>query len=133
VLSKADERSFSSFERRVLRCIFGAVQDKSAWRKRYNCKLHKLFNKPDIIKHIKINRLTWAGHIIHMENRTMKKVFDTRPEGTMKIGRPKLRREDGVTQDIRAVGVKKLRKVAMNREDCCKLLKTRVHTGLSSR
>jgi hypothetical protein len=65
---------------KVLRCIFGAVQDKSTWRKRYNYELYKLFNEPDIIKYIKINRLSWAGHIIRMENnRTVKKVFDTRP------------------------------------------------------
>jgi hypothetical protein len=35
----------------------------------------------------------------------MKKVFDTRPEGTRKIGRPKMRLEDGVIQDIRALGM----------------------------
>jgi hypothetical protein len=49
--------------------------------------------------------------------RTVKKVFDTRPEGTRNIGRPKLRWEDGVIQDIRALGVKNWRNVAMNRED----------------
>jgi hypothetical protein len=61
-------------------------------------------------------------------------VFNTRPEGTKKIGRPKLRWEDGVSQDIRALEVKNWRKVVMNREDWLKLLKkARVHTGLSSR
>jgi hypothetical protein len=96
VLSKADERSLGLFERRVLRCIFGAVQDKGTWRKRYNYELYKLFNEPDIIKHIKINRLSWAGHIIRMENsRRVNKVFCARPEGTRTIGRPKLRWEDG--------------------------------------
>jgi hypothetical protein len=60
-------------------------------------------------------------------------VFDTRPEGTRKIGRPKLRWEDGVIQDIRVLGVKNWRKAAMDREDWRKLLKkARAHTGLSS-
>jgi hypothetical protein len=96
--------------------------------------LCKLFNEPDIIKHIKINRLSWTGHIIRIENsRTVKKVFDIRPEGTRKIGRPILRWGDGVIQDIRTLGVKNWRNVAMDREDWPKLLKkTRVHTGLSS-
>jgi hypothetical protein len=41
-----------------------------------------------------------------MENRgTVWKVFDTRPEGTMKTGRPKLGREDGVIQDFFFVNV----------------------------
>jgi hypothetical protein len=65
-------------------------------------------------------------------NRTVKMVSDTRPEGTRKTGRPKLRLEDGVIQDIRALGMKNSRNVAMNKEYCLKLLKARVHTGLSS-
>jgi hypothetical protein len=37
-----------------------------------------------------------------MENsRAVKKVFDTRPDGTRKVGGPKLRWEDSVIQDIR--------------------------------
>jgi hypothetical protein len=64
--------------------------------------MYKLFNEPDITKYININRLRWAGHIIHTENsRTVKKVSGTRPEGTRKTGRPTLRWEDGVVQDIR--------------------------------
>jgi hypothetical protein len=56
------ERSLGLFERRVLRCILGAVQDKGTWRKSYNHELYKLFNEPDIIKYIKINRfkLGWT-------------------------------------------------------------------------
>jgi hypothetical protein len=42
-------------------------------------------------------------------------------------------REDGVIQDIRVLGVKNWRNVAMDREDWRKLLKkARAHTGLSS-
>jgi hypothetical protein len=60
-------------------------------------------------------------------------VFDTRPEGTRKTGEPKLRWENGMIEDIRALGVKNWRNVAMNKEDWLKLLKKgRVHTRLSS-
>jgi hypothetical protein len=49
------------------------------WRKRYNHELYELFNEPDIVIYIKINRLGWAGHVIRMDNnRTVKKVFDTK-------------------------------------------------------
>jgi hypothetical protein len=42
-----------------------------------------------------------------MENgRTVKKVFNTRPEGTRKIGRLKLRWEDVVIRHIRPLEVK---------------------------
>jgi hypothetical protein len=45
-----DERLLSVFERRILRCIFGAVQENGVWRKRYNHELYELFNEPDINK-----------------------------------------------------------------------------------
>jgi hypothetical protein len=109
--------------------ISGAVQDKGTWRKRCNHELYKLFNEPDI----KINGLSWAGHVIRMKNSgSIKKVFDARPEGTRKPGRPKLRWKDGVIQDIRTLEVKTWRNVNMNTEDWLKPLKARVHTGLSN-
>jgi hypothetical protein len=62
-LSKTDERLLSLFERRILRCIFGTVQENGVWRKRYNHELYDLFNERDIVKYIKINRLSWAGRV----------------------------------------------------------------------
>jgi hypothetical protein len=82
------------------------LQDKGTRRRRYNCELYKLFNEPDITKCIRINRLSWAGHITCMDNSgPLNKVFHTRSEGTRKIGRPKLWWEKGVIQDIKALGV----------------------------
>jgi hypothetical protein len=50
------------------------------WRKRYNHELYELFNEPDIVRYIKINRLGGARHVICMSNnRTAKKVFYTKP------------------------------------------------------
>jgi hypothetical protein len=65
---------------------FGSMQENGMWRKRYNHELYDLFNKPDIVKCIKINRLGWARHVISMHNnRTVKKVFNTKPIGIRKI------------------------------------------------
>jgi hypothetical protein len=133
-LSKTDERLLSVFERRVLRCVCGAVQENGVRRKRHNHELYKLFNEPDIVKSIKINRLGWAGHVISMDNnRTVKKVLDTKPIGTRKIGRPKLRWEDNVIQDIKTLGVKNWRNLAMEKESWQMLLrKAKAHVGLLS-
>jgi hypothetical protein len=60
-LSKTDERLLSVFERRILRYIFGTVQENGVWRKRHNHELYELFTEPDIVKYIEINRLGWAG------------------------------------------------------------------------
>jgi hypothetical protein len=42
-LSKTDETLLSVFERRILRCISGAVQENGVSRKRYNHELYELF------------------------------------------------------------------------------------------
>ena len=66
-------------------------------------------------------------------DRTLKKIFNTKPDGGRSVGRPKLRWEDGVDQDMRILGVKNLKKVALNRDEWAKLLKkARPHQGLSS-
>jgi hypothetical protein len=57
VLSKADERPLDLSQRRVLRCISGAVQDKGTWRNKYNHEFYELFNEPHITKYIKINQV----------------------------------------------------------------------------
>jgi hypothetical protein len=106
------------FGRRVLRCIFGAVQENGIWRKRYNHELYEVCDQPDIVKYITANRLGRAGHVMCMDNnRTVKKVFTARPEGRMQIGRPKLRWDDGVTQDIKAMGMKNWKNLALKREE----------------
>jgi len=65
--------------------------------------------------------------------RTLKKIFNTKREGTRSVGRPKLRWEDGVVQDTGTLGVNRRKKVALDRDQWAKLLKkARVHQGLSS-
>ena len=49
------------------------------------------------------------------------------------VGRPKLRWEDGVDQDMRTVEIKNWKKVSLYRDEWTKLLKeARTHQGLSS-
>jgi hypothetical protein len=90
-LTKADERALGLFERKILRSIFGAVQNKEQWRRRYNFELYKLYDEPDLVKYIKINRLKWAGHVMQMDNRITKRMFNIKTERKRGIGRPKLR------------------------------------------
>jgi hypothetical protein len=55
--------------------------------------------------------------------RTFKKIFNTKPDGVKSVGRPKWQWEDGVVQDIRILGVKNWKKVALNRDEWAKLLR----------
>jgi hypothetical protein len=91
-LTETDERALGLFERKILRSIFGAVRDEGQLRRRYNFDLYKLYDEPDFVKYIQINRLKWAGHVMRMDNnRITKRMFNTSPEGKMGTGRPKLR------------------------------------------
>ena len=122
-LSKTNERRLSLFERKVLRCIFGAKQENGTWRKTYSYELYKIFNEPNIFKYIKVKRLAWPGHLVRMNNdRTLKKIFNTKPDGARSVGRPKLRWVDGVDQDMRIFGGKNWKKVSFNRDEWAPLL-----------
>ena len=133
-LFKTNEWRLSRFERKVLRCVFGVKQENGMWWKRYNYELYGIFNEPNIVNYIKVKRLAWAGHLVRMNNdRTVKKIFNTKPDGARSVGRPKLQWEDGVDQDMGILGVKNWKKVALNRDESAKLLKkARAHKGLSS-
>jgi hypothetical protein len=50
-------------------------------------------------------------------DRTLRKIFNTKPGGVRSDGRPKLRWEDGVDQDMRILGVKNWKKVALDRDE----------------
>jgi hypothetical protein len=56
-------------------------------------------------------------------DRTLKKIFNTKRDGARSVGRPKLWWEDGVDQDMRILGVKNGKKVALNRDEWAQLLK----------
>ena len=130
-VSKVNERGLSVFERKVLRCIFGAKQENGTWRKRYSYELYETFNEPNIVNYIKLKRLAWAGHLVRVNNvRTLKKVLNNKPDGVRSVGRPKLRWEGGVDQDMRILGVKNWKEVAFNRDEWTELLKkARTHQG----
>jgi hypothetical protein len=88
-IGKNDESTISIFERKVLRKIYGPVNDKIIWRIRYNNELHQLLGEPDIIKEVKASRVRWLVHLFRgNESNPCRKLTFTRPEGTRRVGRP---------------------------------------------
>jgi hypothetical protein len=62
----------------------------------------------------------------------IKKVLNTKSEGARKVGRPRLRWEECVWQDIRILGVKNWMSVAINGEEWRAILrKARAHKGVA--
>ena len=120
------------FERKVLRCIFGAKQENGTWRKRYNYELYEIFNEPNIDNCVKVKRLAWAGYLMPKnKDRALKRIFGTKPDGIRNVERPKVRWKDGVDQDMRILIVDNWKKFAVNRYRWTQLLKkAKVHRGL---
>jgi hypothetical protein len=59
-----------------------------------------------MITFIQLGRLRWAGHIIRMEeDRPAKRILISNPGGARE--RPKIRWEDGVGNDSKAIGIRK--------------------------
>ena len=86
--------------------------------KKYSYELYEIFNESNIVNYIKVKRLAWAGHLVCMNNdRTIKRIFNTKPDGARSVGRPKLRLEDGVDQDMRILGVKNWSRPQQKRMD----------------
>jgi hypothetical protein len=49
--------------------------------------------------------------------RTLKKIFNTNPEGKRGVGRPRLRWENGIVQDTRVLGVNSWKKAPLDRDE----------------
>ncbi|GBN72425.1 hypothetical protein AVEN_273745-1 [Araneus ventricosus] len=55
--------ALETFERKVLRTIFGHVLEQGCWRTRYNFELYRLYEEPQVTKIIRSNRLRCLGHV----------------------------------------------------------------------
>jgi hypothetical protein len=93
VVSDNDERSLRTWERKVLRKIYGPVYDNGIWRIGTNKELMALYQELDIVAEIKKARLRWLGHVERMsEDRVIKKLYmNDMKEGGRSVGRPKMR------------------------------------------
>ena len=54
--------------------------------------MRELYKDLDTVADIKNKRLEWTGHVERMDHRrTVKKVFESKPEGSTRAGRLRLR------------------------------------------
>ena len=72
-LTQAAEQMLSTFERKILRKMYGPTQEGGCWRSRWNNELYGLYKEPNIVEGIKFRRLGWAGHITRMEDQRIPK------------------------------------------------------------
>lgn len=123
VMTQKDENYLRTFERKILRTIFGAVFDCGIWRRRFNHELEILYNEPDIVRLIKIGRLRWFGHVQRMPSyRIPLKLFEGWPDGRRRAGRPRGRWKDAVFADLKAMRIHDWKTLAGNRPDWRRML-----------
>ena len=86
------------------------------------------------MKLCKLSRLRWAGHVIGQDDDDddlSRRVLRSEPGGKRPRGRPRLRWEDAVEEDVARLGCRNWKVVALNREGWRKLLKeAEAHPGL---
>jgi hypothetical protein len=122
-LTQTTEQMLNTFERKILRRIYGPihVQDGGRWRPRWNNELYTLYTCKDlnIVEDIKIRRLAWADHIERMkEERIPKKVLNGAFHNTRSAGRPRTRWADVVQRDeSHLLGMRRWRRRARNRDE----------------
>ena len=72
-------KRLGTWERQILRRIFGPVAEQGMWRIRINEELRELYKDLGIVADI-IKKMEWIGHVIRMDQgRTAKKVFESKP------------------------------------------------------
>ena len=119
VMNAKAETALGVFERKILRRIYGPVNDNGQWRIRYNHELMDLYKETDIVTYIKLKRLEWAGHVCRMgSQRVNKRIVEGRIYGRRPVGRPKDRWIDEVTKDAKQLlGITTWRRKALDREE----------------
>jgi len=106
-----------TWERKILGKIYGPTKENGQWRNKTNEELMTKYKTPDIVSIIKFRRLEWLGHVVRMnETRSVKKIFEGKLEGRRCRGRPRLRWINDVEDDLRKLGVKRWRTIALERE-----------------
>jgi len=69
-LTNRDKQYLRMSERRILRKIFGPVQNEDGlWRIRMNYELNDLINNTDIVRYVKRKIMAWLGHVMRMEGK----------------------------------------------------------------
>ena len=117
-LTKSEERKLNTWERKILRKIYGGKQVNGIWERRNNQELRDLYQDADLVASIKTQRLRWLGHVLRMDKeRVPIRLLDGQIQGNRKRGRPKKRWMDAIHEDLASLGITNWRNTARNRND----------------
>jgi hypothetical protein len=114
-LTSRNEQQLRIFERKMLRKIFGPIQEENGlWRTRKNHELNELIENADIVRFTKSRRIPWLGHMMRMDGiRIPRRILEWKPMGRKIRRRPRKRWIEDIEEDIQTMGIRwwgKLRK-----------------------
>jgi hypothetical protein len=120
-LTRRDEERLLTWERKLLRKFYGAVNEKGQWRIRRNMELYQLYKDLDLVTEIRKRRVHWTGHAERIEvSRIPIKLIHlihSNPEGRRRTERPKKRWVGDVEEDLRKIGVRGWRRKAKEKNE----------------
>jgi len=132
-LTSRNEQQLRIFERKILRKIFGPVQDENGfWRIRKNHELNELIGNADIVRFIKSRRIAWLGNVTRMDGMRMpRRILEWKPIGRRIRGRPRKRWIEDIEEVIQTMGIRGWRKLSKERTEWKKITeKAKTHNGL---
>jgi hypothetical protein len=117
-MAKKEEQALLVFERKIFRRIYGPKYKNGEWKTRMNRESEEISKGENIVKWIKVQRISWLGHLERMEeNRMPKIIFSQELEGMRRRGRPRKRWKEEVERDLQVLGVRRWRELATDRKN----------------
>ena len=106
------------FERKIMMIIFGPTSSDDGYgRIKTKQEINDILKGQNIIGFIKKQKLNWLGHVEPMAgDNNVQKIKRWKPMSKRPIGRPKIRWEDDVLEDIKSMNVRNWKNVAQNRD-----------------
>jgi len=132
-LTNPDEQHLRISERRILRKIFGPVQNEDgSWRIRMNYELNELIENADIVRFMKRRRIAWLGYVMRMDDKTTpKRISEWKHIGTRIRGRPRKRWIAYIEEDMQIMGIRRWRNQCKERAEWKRISeKAKTHSGL---
>ena len=98
--------------------------EKGISKVRTDQELRELYKYLDVVANIKRKRLEWIGHVVRMDQEsTVKKIFESKPEGSRRMGRPRMRWLEDAEKCLREIQVRRRRPKSVDREEWASLIK----------
>ena len=113
-----------TFERKIMRKVYGPSRTEDGyWRSKTNQEISDILKGQNIIGFIKKQRLKWFAHVeCTSEDNIVQKIKSWKPLSKRPMGRPKIRWEDDVLEDIQSMNACNLKNVAKNRDSWKKVV-----------